>query len=49
MSIVDIGGGFPGDNDGTYRNDMPTFMDIAAIVRKAIEDFKNLFNPNENR
>jgi hypothetical protein len=39
MSLVDIGGGFPGDNDGTYRDDMPTFMDIAATVRKAIEDF----------
>ena len=49
MSLVDIGGGFPGDNDGTYRDDMPTFMDIAATVRKAIEDFQNKFNADENR
>jgi diaminopimelate decarboxylase len=25
MTMVDIGGGFPGDNVGTYREDAPTF------------------------
>lgn len=29
MTMVDIGGGFPGDNLGTYREGMPTFLDIA--------------------
>jgi ornithine decarboxylase len=43
MTLVDIGGGFPGDNEGTYRAGMPTFLDIAATVRKAIADFRVKF------
>ena len=40
MEMVDIGGGFPGDNLGTYRKDAPTFPMIAQTVRTAIEQFK---------
>jgi ornithine decarboxylase len=40
MSMIDIGGGFPGDNEGTYREGAPTFKQIAATVRQAISDFK---------
>lgn len=40
MEMVDIGGGFPGDNLGTYRKDAPTFPMIAETVRNAIEQFK---------
>ena len=32
MSLIDIGGGFPGDNQGTYRQDAPTFPNIANAV-----------------
>ena len=39
--MVDIGGGFPGDNNGSYRKDMPSFPEIAKNVRKAINDFMN--------
>lgn len=41
MTMVDIGGGFPGDNVGTYRKDAPTFPKIAATVRNAIDQFKS--------
>jgi hypothetical protein len=44
MTLVDIGGGFPGDNEGSYRDDMPTFFDIASTVRKSIEEFKEKVN-----
>lgn len=44
MTMVDIGGGFPGDNVGTYRSELPTFLDIAAAVRSSIEVFKKQFN-----
>jgi ornithine decarboxylase len=40
MSMIDIGGGFPGDNQGTYREGQPTFQQIAATVRNAVKDFK---------
>lgn len=40
MTMVDCGGGFPGDNVGTYRNDAPTFPAIAKTVRDAISEFK---------
>lgn len=40
MTMVDIGGGFPGDNEGTYRADMPNFPKIANTVRKAISEFQ---------
>ena len=40
MSMVDIGGGFPGDNKGSYREDAPTFPKIAMTVSSAISDFE---------
>lgn len=49
MTLVDIGGGFPGDNEGTYRHGMPTFTEIAATVRNAIADFKVKVNSDSNR
>jgi ornithine decarboxylase len=39
MTIVDIGGGFPGDMDRYGGPDMPTFQDIAATVRAAMASF----------
>lgn len=43
MTMIDIGGGFPGDNVGTYRSELPTFLDIAAAVRSSISEFKKQF------
>lgn len=43
MTMVDVGGGFPGDNIGTYRDDAPTFPAIAKTVRDAISEFKFKF------
>ena len=34
MTIVDIGGGFPGDKGGYGGPGMPTFQDLAAAVRR---------------
>jgi len=49
MSMVDIGGGFPGDNEGTYRAGMPTFTKIAGTVRNAINQFQARVNPEGSR
>jgi ornithine decarboxylase len=49
MEMVDIGGGFPGDNVGTYRKDAPTFPMIAQTVRNAIEQFKTSINQERPR
>lgn len=49
MTMVDIGGGFPGDNAGTYRADMPTFIDIAVCVREAINVFQARVDDNGTR
>ena len=43
MSMIDIGGGFPGDNLGSYREDAPTFPKIAKTVAAAIENFESKF------
>jgi ornithine decarboxylase len=43
MTLLDIGGGFPGDNLGTYREDAPTFTKIAKTVRAAISNFESKF------
>lgn len=43
MTLVDIGGGFPGDNVGTYREDAPTFPLIAKTIRNAICGFEKMF------
>ena len=40
MTMIDIGGGFPGDNVGTYRSELPNFLEIAEAVRTSIADFK---------
>jgi len=39
MHIVDIGGGFPGDNGGYGGPGMPTFQDLAAAIRSSIDAF----------
>lgn len=39
MTVVDIGGGFPGDDGGYGGAGMPTFLDIAAAVREGISRF----------
>lgn len=49
MTLIDIGGGFPGDNEGSYRTDAPTFIDIAATVRKAIDGFTKQVNADGSR
>jgi ornithine decarboxylase len=43
MTMVDIGGGFPGDNVGTYRSELPNFLEIAEAVRTSIAEFKQQF------
>mmetsp|Transcript_26189 Transcript_26189/g.26432 ORF Transcript_26189/g.26432 Transcript_26189/m.26432 type:complete len:503 (+) Transcript_26189:64-1572(+) len=44
MSIVDIGGGFPGDTGGYGGPNMPTFSDLAAAVREGIRIFGERLN-----
>ena len=39
MNIIDIGGGFPGDNGGYGGPGMPTFQDLAKAIREGIESF----------
>ena len=39
MTIVDIGGGFPGDTGGYGGPGMPTFSELAATVREGIARF----------
>lgn len=49
MHIVDLGGGFPGDKGGYGGPGMPTFQDLAAAIRKAIEEFKAVYpHPSDN-
>jgi ornithine decarboxylase len=45
MTIVDIGGGFPGDKGGYGGPGMPTFQDIAAAVRSGIQSFAKSIAP----
>ena len=49
MTMVDIGGGFPGDKGGYGGAGMPNFQEIAATVRKAIADFKSTVNAESER
>ena len=44
MTMVDIGGGFPGDKGGYGGPDMPTFQELALTVRKAIDEFRTKVN-----
>jgi len=41
MTIVDIGGGFPGDTGGYGGANMPTFQELAAAIRSEIHHFCN--------
>ena len=41
MTMVDIGGGFPGDRGGYGGPNMPTFQDIAQEVRHSIVEFES--------
>ena len=41
LSVVDIGGGFPGDTGGYGGDNMPTFCELAAVIRAGIEGFKS--------
>ena len=47
MTMVDIGGGFPGDKGGYGGPGMPTFQQIAKVVRTSIDDFRCRF-PERN-
>lgn len=37
LTVVDIGGGFPGDEGGYGGDDMPTFQDLAVAINKGID------------
>ncbi|GIQ90154.1 hypothetical protein KIPB_012838, partial [Kipferlia bialata] len=39
LTLVDIGGGFPGDMSGYGGPGMPTFQEIAAQVRESVDSF----------
>jgi ornithine decarboxylase len=39
LSIIDVGGGFPGDSGGYGGPGMPSFQDLAAAIRKGIDSF----------
>ena len=41
MHIVDIGGGFPGDDGGYGGSGMPSFQDLCAVIRDSIANFKD--------
>jgi ornithine decarboxylase len=43
MTMVDLGGGFPGDTGGYGGPGMPTFQDLAADIRAGIEMFADGF------
>mmetsp|Transcript_17937 Transcript_17937/g.17252 ORF Transcript_17937/g.17252 Transcript_17937/m.17252 type:complete len:525 (-) Transcript_17937:179-1753(-) len=46
MTIIDIGGGFPGDSGGYGGAGMPTFQELALAIRRGIESFaKTLTRP----
>lgn len=45
MTIVDIGGGFPGDRGGYGGPGMPTFQMLAAAVRTGIDAFAAAIAP----
>jgi len=44
MSLIDIGGGFPGNKGGSPGPNMPSFQKIAATVRSSIATFKQTVN-----
>lgn len=44
MTMVDLGGGFPGDTGGYGGPGMPTFQNLAADIRAGIESFAEGFS-----
>lgn len=48
MSIIDIGGGFPGDTGGYGGPGLPTFQEIATVVRKSIIGFCTEINRSQS-
>lgn len=44
LTVIDIGGGFPGETGGYGGPNMPTFQDLAAAVRRGLDDFAKNFN-----
>ena len=42
MTIVDVGGGFPGDKSGYGGGGMPSFQALAAAIRQGIQLFDGL-------
>lgn len=47
--MVDVGGGFPGDKGGYGGPGMPTFSQIAGVVRHSIQAFRDKFAERELR
>jgi len=45
MSIVDIGGGFPGDKGECILGDLPSFQDLARGIRTGISHFEECIAP----
>ena len=40
MSVIDMGGGFPGDRGGYGGPGMPSFQKLAAVIRPAVAQFQ---------
>jgi ornithine decarboxylase len=50
MTVIDIGGGFPGDTGGYGGPGMPTFQNLAQTIRSGIVHFnENLPSPRKVR
>lgn len=47
MTVVDIGGGFPGDTGGYGGPGMPTFQNLAAAIRSGIKRFTEKLGRSE--
>lgn len=49
MTILDLGGGFPGDNSGYGGDGMPTFQDLAKTIRHGLQVFgESLGRPTDD-
>ena len=48
LTVVDIGGGFPGDEGGYGGPGMPTFTELAQTIRASIEEFQVGLNRPQN-
>jgi len=49
MTVVDIGGGFPGDSGGYGGPGMPSFQDLASAIRAGISDFEDKMSVSRPR